>query len=611
MGYGKTTAIKWWSSRRTKSNQSSRFYKQQITTDSLTDFWTGFCKLFKDYPDLYEQLITLGYPGDTPKLSFCSEILTDALSKNKNNIYFMFDDIHILPSNVITSIIMFLAKNLPGNIHILLISRNQIFNEKEKMELGHLLYEISTYDLRLNKNELYDYAKLRRIKASQEELDNLAISSEGWFSIIYLNFKSYERNRKWLSSSTDIYSLINEVLLDPLGKEEREFLILIGISNEFTKEQATYLWAESGFDGDSDELLNSLSKNNAFISKTDDLYRYHHMLGQCTRHLFSRKPEEYRNKSYTRLGDWYMEHEDYIPAYYAYATAENFEKILYCIERDRAKSLNAEHAQDFFSWIGNCPEEILLNYPNALTTGMIKMFAFNNSAELRRLKSLLLKSLEINKSLSREEKNNLLGYAEISESFTAFNNISAMSEYHRRACNLLGRTTYSADTHDSWTFGSPSVLMLYHRSVGFADKENEEMTECLPYYYQVSDGHGSGAEYLFDAELHYERGEFIDADISNRKAMSAAKTKNQFSVMLAIEFLNMRFELLYGNFGNIERILKSMRELLRRENQYVLLNAMDICQMFISAELEHPENTSNWLSEGRLSDTLITFPALP
>ena len=134
-----------------------------------------------------------------------------------------------------------------------------------------------------------------------------------------------------------------------------------------------------------------------------------------------------------------MNEEDYIPAYYSYAKAENFERILSCLEKDKVKSLNAEHAKDFFSWIGNCPEEILLQNPNALTACMVKMFAFNNIAELKRLKSLLLKSLEMNKTLSDEEKNNLLGDAEISESFTAYNNISAMSAYHRRACKLLGR----------------------------------------------------------------------------------------------------------------------------------------------------------------------------
>ncbi len=609
MGYGKTTAIKWWSTRRTKRNESAFFFRQMVMTDSVTDFWTGFCRAFRKLPNLYEQLKTLSYPRDVQTLSLCAEILDAALADHEGDIYFILDDLHILPSNVVTPLVSFFANNLPNNIHIILMSRNQIFNDEEKMRLGNLLLEISAYDLSLNAEELYEYAGLCELKASPQELDALAVTSEGWFSIIYLNFKAYEKNERWLSASTDIYSLISEVLLDPLSEEEREFLILMGINNEFTKAQAAYLWA--GSVGDSEELLNSLSKNNAFITKTDNLYHYHHMLQQCTQYHFSQKSPEYRQKIYTRLGDWHMEQEDYLPAYFAYAKAENYEKILSCIERDRVLSLNFEHKQDFFSWLDNCPEETLLQYPSALTICMLTMFAFNNIEELYRLKALLLKSLEINDTLSDEEKNNLLGDAEISESFTAFNNISAMSEYHRRACSLLSRPTYSVDPNDSWTFGSPSVFMLYHRAAGFADTENNEMKDCMPYYYQVTEGHGNGSEYVFAAELYYERGEIINADITNRMGMSAAKRKNQFSIMLASEFLNARLNLLRGEHDKIRESLQNFRELFLNEKQYALLNTVDICQMFVASMLNRPQEVPEWLAEGRLSETLVTFPAMP
>ncbi len=609
MGYGKTTAVKWWSTRRTKHNESSQFFKQIVMTNSVTDFWIGFCRMFRDFPDLYEQLLTLTYPKDVQSLAICSELFHDALSNYEKDIYFIIDDLHILPSKVITSLVLFFAKNLPENIHIVLMSRNQIFNEEEKMRLGHQLYEVSAYDLMLKKEEIYDYAEWCEIDASEEELDELATLSEGWFSIIYLNFKSYIKNRKWLSSSTDISTLINEVLLEPLSEEEREFLILMSISNDFTKEQAAYLWEKS--EDESSKHLNFLSKNNAFIKKTDNLYHYHYMLRQCARHYFSQKPTDYQQKSYTRLGDWYMEQEDYIPAYFSYAKAENFEKILYCLQEDKAFSLNFEHQDDFFSWIANCPEEILLRYPAALTVSMVSMFTYNNIEEFYRLKSLLLKSLEINDSLSDEEKNNLLGDAEVSESLIAFNNISAMSEYHRRACALLGRTTYSLDPDDSWTFGSPSILMLYHRAVGFADSENEEMKDCMPYYYQVTEGHGSGAEYVFEAELHFERGEFSSADISNKMAMSAAKRKNQISIMLASEFLNMRLGLVQGKFDNIEQNIKRIRELLLEEKQFDLISTLDICHMVIASSLDRPQDIPEWLAEGTLSETVMMFPAMP
>ncbi|MDI9498143.1 MAG: hypothetical protein QM270_06625 [Bacillota bacterium] len=193
MGYGKTTAIKWWSTRRTKSHEAALFFRQIIMTDSITDFWTGFCRLFRDFPDVYEQLMKLAYPRDLRMLLMCSEILYSSLAKLEKNLYFIFDDLHVLPAKVITQIVLFFARDMPENIHIVLISRNQIFNQEERMRLGNMLGEISTADLSLSRDELHDYAKWCGVEAASDEIDTLARLSEGWFSIVYLNFVFYEK----------------------------------------------------------------------------------------------------------------------------------------------------------------------------------------------------------------------------------------------------------------------------------------------------------------------------------------------------------------------------------------------------------------------------------
>lgn len=154
MGYGKTTSIRWWSTRRTKSNESALFLRQMIITDSVTDFWQGFCRVFREFPELYDQLIALPYPKDLKTLSMCSYILNEALSDYKKDIYYILDDIHILHPKAITPLVLFFSKNLAPNAHIILLSRNQIFTEKEKMQLGHQLGEITAFDLRLNRKEL-------------------------------------------------------------------------------------------------------------------------------------------------------------------------------------------------------------------------------------------------------------------------------------------------------------------------------------------------------------------------------------------------------------------------------------------------------------------------
>lgn len=80
-----------------------------------------------------------------------------------------------------------------------------------------------------------------------------------------------------------------------------------------------------------------------------------------------------------------------------------------------------------FHWARECPETLWLKYPTAIVSSMVKMFSFHNIPEIMRMKALPLKALEENNDLTEIERNNLLGDAEVSESFLRYNDISAMS----------------------------------------------------------------------------------------------------------------------------------------------------------------------------------------
>lgn len=266
MGFGKTTAINWWARRPVKSNSNAIFLRQIIVTDSLSDFWVGFCRIFKGYPKLKEQLISLGYPKDMGAACLLAEILSDALLANENPLYLIIDDVHLLGNNTLRPILILLSRSLPENTHLLLLSRNQIFIEEERMRLGNLLCEIGVEDLRLEKQEVALYARHCQLEIETKALMSLAELTEGWISMIYLNFKSYIQSGQWPSNSSDIYTLIDQVLLEHLADHQKEFLVLICMADEFTAKQASYLWKNDN----AKALIDSLSKNNAFITKNEN-----------------------------------------------------------------------------------------------------------------------------------------------------------------------------------------------------------------------------------------------------------------------------------------------------------------------------------------------------
>jgi LuxR family maltose regulon positive regulatory protein len=108
MGYGKTTAVKWWSSRRTKSNESSQFFKLTVISYSVADLWSGICRIFRGHPDVHKQLKALGFPTNNQSLYLFADIMISVLAEydDKEFIYFIIDDIHLLPSYLITPFIL-------------------------------------------------------------------------------------------------------------------------------------------------------------------------------------------------------------------------------------------------------------------------------------------------------------------------------------------------------------------------------------------------------------------------------------------------------------------------------------------------------------------------
>ena len=241
---------------------------------------------------------------------------------------------------------------------------------------------------------------------------------------------------------------------------------------------------------------------------------------------------------------------------------------------------------------------------------MLNLYTYNNIDEMMRIYGLFQRSMEENQTLTPQERNNLLGEAEIMLSFLEFNDISAMSAHHRRACKLMDRPSYSMGNESPWTFGCPSILMTYHRTVGAMDLENEELQVCIPYYNRVTEDHGAGAEYVMGGEVFLIRGETASAEIAYHQAMGAAASKGQFSILITAAFLVARLALLAGKEAGVFSPLERLFLPLKENRQYVLLPTLDMCRGWLYALLGHPEEAPAWLLKEDAASSVLT-PALP
>ena len=315
----------------------------------------------------------------------------------------------------------------------------------------------------------------------------------------------------------------------------------MGLADEFTEEMAEFITKRE----DVHQILKMLTRQNAFVTCLNDgqTYRFHHMMKECAFRAFRTLNDSRQAFYYERYGAWYEKHGAYIHALSAYRRNQNFAAILRVVQKDAGILLASLKPEEVLEVLNRCPVSVLKEYPLAILVLMRCMFNWKNIPKMLELKELLLASIREHPKLPEEERGNLLGECDLIQSFLMYNDISRMSQFHRSASEKMTRPAISIRSDGGWTFGSPSVLMMFHRKSGDLDKELEEMNQCMPHYYKITNGHGQGAETIMSAEAHFMRGNFVDAHIALEKAYTQIQGNGQESIALCCDFLAQRLSI--------------------------------------------------------------------
>ena len=537
MGYGKTTAVNWYLSRMAKDSQAL-LIRISIYSQNLSIFWKSVQNAFSfaglNFLENYD------CPEDEASAGFLTEILCYQLEKCEN-CYIFIDDFHLLKDDRAVTFLCRMAGRIPENVHLIVASRNHFISDDWIVRLGGRLHRIEIDDLRLNAGELSAYIRRCGTSLTDSQLEQLLKSSEGWFAAVYLNLCSFSKSGELPGKTSDIYQMFSASMLNPLPEDRKEFLSAMGLADEFTEEMAEFITKRE----DVHQILKTLTRQNAFVTCLNDgqTYRFHHMMKECAFRAFRTLDDSRQAFYYERYGEWYEKHGAYIHALSAYRRNQNFAAILRVVQKDAGILLASLKPEEVLEVLKRCPVSVLKEYPLAILVLMRCMFNWKNIPKMLELKALLLASIREHPKLSEEEKGNLLGECDLIQSFLMYNDISRMSQFHRSASEKMTRPAISIRSDGGWTFGSPSVLMMFHRKSGDLDKELEEMNQCMPHYYKITNGHGQGAETIMSAEAHFMRGNFVDAHIALEKAYTQIQGNGQESIALCCDFLAQRLSI--------------------------------------------------------------------
>ena len=603
MGYGKTTAVNWYLEERAKA-ETLKIIRISVYSDNIAIFWKSVQEAFAraGFPFLREYPC----PTDAAGGGLLVDDLCHALA-DKDPCYIFIDDFHLLTDKRTSLFLCMLANRLPANVHLIVASRDRFLPAAQAVRLGSRVYQIGTEQLRLNHTELAIYAHRCGTELSEAQVESLLYFSEGWFSAVYLNLRTLSEHGVLPNRNSDIYATFTAAMIDPLPEKQREFLAVMGLADEFTVEMAQCVTG----DADAGQILSMLTAQNAFVTHLPDgvTYRFHHMMKECAERSFLAMKAETQQLYWKRFGLWYEEHRQYLHAIAAYRKSENYDALLRVIRSDAGILLASLKPEDVLEALDKCPAETLKAYPFAILVLMRRMFTWHQIPKMLELKALLLSAIEEHPELSEEERGNLLGECDLILSFLCYNDISAMSRLHRSASVQMSRPAISIQNSGGWTFGSPSVLMMFYRAPGELENELTEMDECMPHYYKVTNHHGQGAETIMRAEALFCQGRFTDAHIELERAYAQVKDNGQINMALCCDFLSWRLSL-YTNVEQHDTFEERYAALLRYHDAS-WINLWNATSAYYHALRGETDNIPELFSQHRLSDINMLAPGKP
>lgn len=603
MGYGKTTAINWFLAEKTKGGKAVAI-RLSIYSEKLPMLWRSAQDAFR-FAGL-DVLSAFDFPTGEAAVTLVLEELCRAFSSGKTAYYLFLDDFHLLRDERAVRFICRISARLPENAHLIVASRDRFLPAGEIVRLGGNLHQIGMEHLRLNHTELAVYAHRCGAELSEQQLEALLRSSEGWFSAIYLNLRALSERGRLPDASSDIFEMFTAAMIDPLPPDRQEFLAVMGLADEFTAEMARFVTENP----ETDAIIQDLTCQNAFVTRLPDSqrYRFHHMMKECALRKFRTLPEQSQICYWNRFGSWYGVQGQYLHALGAYGRSGNSDAALTIIEKDAGNLLSALHPEELLERLNACPEEVLTRHPTAILVLMRRLFTWRQIPKMLQLKALLERAIAESPDMPEEERGNLLGECDLIMSFLMYNDITKMSELHRSASRQMSRPAVTIQAGSSWTFGSPSVLMMYYRAPGELQKETHEMHECMPHYYRITNGHGLGAELVMDAEASFMQGKLHEAEIGLARARAAIAGSGQENMALCCDFLELR---LLGSGGRRRLDVKARAEALLARHDVVLLNMFESILAYYYALLQEAEKIPDVFRLHRLDTVNYFAPGKP
>ncbi|MHC1781214.1 MAG: LuxR C-terminal-related transcriptional regulator [Anaerolineaceae bacterium] len=450
-GFGKTTLLsEWtagcgrpvaWLSLDEGDNDPTRFltYVVRALQTAAADIGAGVIETLQSQQPLEVEPILAG--------------LLNEIAGLPDEFVLVFDDYHLVEAQAIDNVLAFLVEHLPGQIHLVIATREDPHLPLARLRARGHLTEMRVGDLRFTNAEAAGFLnEVMGLKVTEEDIAALEKRTEGWIAglqLAALSMQGHQDTGNFIKSFTASHHFVLDYLVEEVLQQQPEhlqdFLLRTSILDRMCGLLCDTVMRENISEpfATGQETLEYIEHANLFIIPLDNerkWYRYHHLFGELLRQrLASRAGKEGMAELHRRASDWFEANSLDIEAFHHATAANDVEHAERLIE-GKGTPLHFRGAlAPILNWLQSLPEETMNARPTLWSTYVSVRLASGQTEGIEEMVRSAEKAIETQGGAEDEKNRDLTGRLAATRALLALSrqDADAILLYSRRALDYL------------------------------------------------------------------------------------------------------------------------------------------------------------------------------
>jgi LuxR family maltose regulon positive regulatory protein len=284
----------------------------------------------------------------------------------------ILEDYHIITTQAVHEIVVFLIQHRPPQLHIILSTRSDPPLPLARWRLQEALAEIRADDLRFSRDEIVAYLEQSAGETlSGEAVDTLEARTEGWIAglklaVLSLRNTPYSEVTDFIRNLSGNHRLIADYLLEEVIESQPETVRRFLLQTSILPSLAGALCDVVTGEHNGQDMLEYLERANLFIVQLDDeriWYRYHHLFADLLRQKLEQRYPGQSVGLRRRAANWYLQNDYTECAIDEVLGLRDYRLAADWIVRLGLPLLQSGQRQTVTRWVEAIPPGILADYP--------------------------------------------------------------------------------------------------------------------------------------------------------------------------------------------------------------------------------------------------------